>query len=242
MPSGVYIRTEAYRADVSARLKGRRLPKTHRQSIAAGLASAYRRGVRSAANQSAALRGKPKSKAHTESVRRALTGRKLSRSHCDALAKAHRGKKQSKEHAMAAAKARTGLKRSPDFCAAVSARMKSNPPGKGKFGPANPNWIADRTKLARINPDKIRTVAHLAWARAVKRRDGGCVLRGCGHGQCAGRLESHHIKPFRDWPELRYEVSNGATLCMKHHPRKHSAVVSMMPLLAEKIKPKANLW
>jgi len=52
------------------------------------------------------------------------------------------------------------------------------------------------------------------WRKAVFDRDNytcqGCGVRGC-------RLEAHHKKPFAYFPALRFEVSNGETLCCPCH-------------------------
>lgn len=56
------------------------------------------------------------------------------------------------------------------------------------------------------------------WRKAVLRRDNytcqECEKRG-------GDLTPHHIKRFAYYPELRYEISNGITLCKACHDRKH---------------------
>lgn len=41
----------------------------------------------------------------------------------------------------------------------------------------------------------------------------------CGSSE---RLETHHIRNFADYPELRETVSNGACLCRKCHKKFHS--------------------
>lgn len=52
------------------------------------------------------------------------------------------------------------------------------------------------------------------WREQVLARDNyTCVL--CGATDC--KLEADHIKPFRFFPELRYEVSNGRALCVPCH-------------------------
>ena len=82
-------------------------------------------------------------------------------------------------------------------------------------GPKNPNWIKDRTKLKKFNR-QIGT-AHKEWVEACKLRDGKrCKLTS---KECAGQLEVHHIHRFSEHPELRYEITNGITLCHRHHPR-----------------------
>lgn len=42
----------------------------------------------------------------------------------------------------------------------------------------------------------------------------------CGDNR-GGNLRAHHIKLFADHPELRFEVSNGITLCETCHNKKH---------------------
>jgi hypothetical protein len=52
------------------------------------------------------------------------------------------------------------------------------------------------------------------WRTSVYERDDYtcqcCGVRG-------GRLNAHHINQFADYPELRYDVNNGITLCVKCH-------------------------
>lgn len=53
------------------------------------------------------------------------------------------------------------------------------------------------------------------WKRKVKSRDGHkCQFPGCG---VTKRLQAHHIRRWADCPLLRYEPSNGITLCWHHH-------------------------
>lgn len=55
------------------------------------------------------------------------------------------------------------------------------------------------------------------WRRAVFKRDGyACVLGGAAHGN---KLEADHIQKFSDYPELRFELSNGRTLCTDCHKK-----------------------
>ena len=44
----------------------------------------------------------------------------------------------------------------------------------------------------------------------------------CGDAR-GGSLVAHHVKPFADHPELRFEVSNGITLCETCHKKRHSS-------------------
>jgi 5-methylcytosine-specific restriction endonuclease McrA len=60
--------------------------------------------------------------------------------------------------------------------------------------------------------------AHRRWSAAVKRRDGsrcqGCDATGV-------RLEAHHLTPWRERPELVFDIDNGLTLCSACHHAAH---------------------
>lgn len=52
-----------------------------------------------------------------------------------------------------------------------------------------------------------------AWSKAVRERDGGaCFI--CGSKE---RLAAHHILPARTWPECKFDLENGISLCGRHH-------------------------
>lgn len=59
-----------------------------------------------------------------------------------------------------------------------------------------------------------RSKVYREWRKAVFERDNytciDCKKRG-------GELEAHHIKTFSGFPELRFELSNGSTLCKECH-------------------------
>ena len=65
--------------------------------------------------------------------------------------------------------------------------------------------------------DNIRHSAELKdWRRKVYERDNyKCRAK----GKHKGMLNAHHIKSFSKYPELRFVVSNGITLCEKHHKK-----------------------
>lgn len=77
----------------------------------------------------------------------------------------------------------------------------------------NPNWRGGTSsERNRIQATK----KYKEWRKAVYKRDGyKCVL--CfvvGNGK---NLNADHIKSFKDYPELRTELSNGRTLCVDCH-------------------------
>lgn len=57
---------------------------------------------------------------------------------------------------------------------------------------------------------------HQAWACLVKLRDEKCT-------ECKSvyDLHAHHIKSYKDFAELRYDVNNGITLCGQCHRKIH---------------------
>lgn len=80
----------------------------------------------------------------------------------------------------------------------------------------HPNWIADRSQLVQ-SEKKHLDGRYREWMFAVKKRDlWKCKIN---NSDCDGKLESHHILNWKDYPELRYEIKNGITLCHAHHPR-----------------------
>lgn len=82
-------------------------------------------------------------------------------------------------------------------------------------GEKNPNWNGGISKINKTERQlAMETVGYKLWRSSVFERDEftcvECKIRG-------GKLEADHIKPWRDYPELRYELSNGRTLCKPCH-------------------------
>jgi len=60
---------------------------------------------------------------------------------------------------------------------------------------------------------------HRDWKQAVWKRDSyKCVKCGSTDKICA-----HHIKSWDNYPELRFEIDNGMTLCCSCHSKLHNA-------------------
>lgn len=98
--------------------------------------------------------------------------------------------------------------------------------GKGFFGEKHQNWIKDRTLIKkqeeRNNPNDKQ------WKYAVYKRDNfRCKI---ANPDCNGRIEAHHILGWSLYPELRYEINNGITLCHAHHPRKRAEEKRLVPV------------
>jgi len=81
-----------------------------------------------------------------------------------------------------------------------------------KRGKKNPQWKGGVTpELESIR----RTAEYKLWRKAVFERDNyTCIWGGESHGS---RLNADHIKPFAHYPELRFAIDNGRTLCEKCH-------------------------
>ena len=65
-----------------------------------------------------------------------------------------------------------------------------------------------------ISPRVMNSPEYKLWRKSVFERD-DYVCRFCG--QRGGYLEADHIKPWALYPELRFAIDNGRTLCRKCH-------------------------
>lgn len=87
-------------------------------------------------------------------------------------------------------------------------------------------WIKDRKKV-KTGERSLNDPLQKGWRKAVKTRDGWtCKI---ADENCSGKLEAHHILPWSKFPELRYQINNGITLCHAHHPRKKEDVAKLSP-------------
>ena len=87
-------------------------------------------------------------------------------------------------------------------------------------------WIKDRTQLKKSDRNS-KSTACVDWKKNIyKRDDWKCKIN---NKDCKGSLEAHHILTWIDYPELRYDINNGITLCHFHHPRKKNEVIELSP-------------
>jgi len=94
-------------------------------------------------------------------------------------------------------------------------------------GPKSSSW---KGGLAfRKRKDERADSAYNELRRQVLLRDKRmCRLK---DDTCSGHKVVHHILPWRDYPEERYNVINGITLCQIHHPRKAVDEQRLIPVL-----------
>lgn len=103
-------------------------------------------------------------------------------------------------------------------------------------GEKNPKWIKDRTQLAKRQ--ERNDMAYKEWRRQVWVRDNfKCKIGNC---DCKGKIIAHHILGWSKFPELRYEVNNGITLCQFHHPLKRNDEKKLSPYFQELVGVKVN--
>lgn len=92
---------------------------------------------------------------------------------------------------------------------------------KNKIGRANSGSNSNFWKggITHKNRQDRNSTKYKSWRKTVFERDNYtcqvCDKRG-------GRLDPHHIKPFSDYPELRFDIDNGKTLCHDCHKKTKS--------------------
>jgi hypothetical protein len=127
----------------------------------------------------------------------------------------NKGKKLSKEHKE---KLRQAKLKNPVryWLGKVKPRGEDSPLWKGGIS---------RNVHSLTSPD------YKNWRKLVFERDNyKCKIN---NKDCKGQLQAHHILRWADYPELRYEINNGITLCQAHHPRKKAEEKRLIPIFNE---------
>ena len=120
-------------------------------------------------------------------------------------------------------KGRIGIKFTETHCTNISKHRKGIPNPKvsllmrERIGSKSPRWKGGITSLNK----KLRASSmYQIWKHFVFLRDNfTCQNTNCPYCQnkLGGNLHSHHIKKFSDFPDLRFKLGNGITLCEKFH-------------------------
>jgi len=81
------------------------------------------------------------------------------------------------------------------------------------------NWKGGVTPANKI----VRTsIEYKLWREAVFTRD-NWTCQDCGK-RGSTVLHPHHLKSFANFPELRFAIDNGVTLCVNCHMERHAAL------------------
>lgn len=100
----------------------------------------------------------------------------------------------------------------------------------------HPNWIKDRTKL--VKTQERNGGLYCRWRMDVYKRDNfKCRIN---NEDCMGKIAAHHILNWKHFPELRYNINNGITLCQHHHPQKREDETRLIPVFKELVGSCAN--
>jgi hypothetical protein len=163
-----------------------------------------------------------KSKEHNANLSKALKGRKFTEEHIKKLSLAkigikhghktnngkeawNRGKPHTEE-----VKAKLKVSRAKQIMKpmSVEARRKLSDDRKGD------KWYTWRGGITPINRSIRMSLEYKLWREAVFKRDEWtcvwCYKKG-------SELNADHIKPFAYYPELRFAIDNGRTLCVDCH-------------------------
>lgn len=94
-------------------------------------------------------------------------------------------------------------------------KKKMSEARKGKYiGKDHWNWKGGDNTPSRER----RSYAAKKWRNDVKDRDSH-TCQNCGIADVV--THAHHIKSWKEHPKLRYDISNGITLCVKCHQKEH---------------------
>lgn len=127
------------------------------------------------------------------------------------MSKFHKGKVLSKEIKDKISKTVLELWRNPEYLKKIRLANK----GKNS-GSSSHLW---KGGITPINKQIRQSAEYKEWHRKVFERD-EWTCKECGVRSCKGKaviLHADHIKPFAFYPELRFDLNNGRTLCIDCH-------------------------
>jgi hypothetical protein len=159
---------------------------------------------------------------HTSEIRISITASKLMGRCVNPKTTFKAGHKHSEEVRMRMSGKRPNANpwnKKPDVfivCANCGIEKKIKPAYEGKAKCCSKKCSDSHKDQGKTSEQKkIRTSNQYAeWRKAVFERDGYTCVE-CGIK--GGKLNADHIKRFVDFPELRFDVSNGRTMCEPCH-------------------------
>ena len=111
-----------------------------------------------------------------------------------------------------------GKKRFKEFYQLFARKSNCEKTNKKKShkGKNHPKWIKDRTKLKSKRMSTSPEVK--TWRLSVFARDNfTCVI--CN--KVGGKLNAHHILSWENYPNRRFDINNGITMCYSCHKEFH---------------------
>lgn len=194
MPSGVYIRTKETKQILSKARKGRHFPKLSKAMMGRKVSDGTR------LKMSVAHRGIIKSLEERQAISKRNIGNKY-----------NLGKKRSLETKLKMSRSMKGNNLGNKPSAITRVKMSIAHKGSKAYnwkGGITPTYYKLRHSLKTDN-----------WRRQIYRRD-KFTCQKCGSKK-SGTLNAHHIYNFSEFPDLRYLIKNGITLCKVCHTSFH---------------------
>ncbi len=113
-----------------------------------------------------------------------------------------------------------GFKHAPETCEKMRQAKLVRPTrywlGKIRLDMAGPNSPTWKGGTSRIYKDGYNSIDYRRWRKQVFERD-NYTCQDCGFHGSQGRITAHHIRSFAHFPDLRFEITNGKTLCEPCH-------------------------
>jgi len=136
-----------------------------------------------------------------------------------------RGRRHSKKSRKKMSKIRKGRKAWNKGL--IGFRLGEKRPGIMPIGENHWSWKGGISR----NIHSTKEPKYRAWRTSVFTRDKfTCRIADVN---CDGQLQAHHILRWAEYPELRYDINNGITLCQAHHPRKRAEEKRLIPTFVE---------
>lgn len=104
---------------------------------------------------------------------------------------------------------------------------------KPRYGSDNNLW---KGGIATLQNQLRQTAVYKEWRKKVYERD----AFSCQHCGTNKDLHAHHIKSFSKYPELRYDIDNGITLCRPCHGKVHGRYLPDISKANKKVRSNGN--
>lgn len=103
------------------------------------------------------------------------------------------------------------------FITELDGKLKNLQDGEGISATWRLDIIRTNGKVRGGSGSQRNMPEYIKWRQLVFERD-NYKCQECGNG---GHVQAHHIKPWAYYPDLRFDIDNGMTLCRDCHAQKH---------------------